>query len=93
MLRAPQASAFLVWLTLVVRPGEFPDPFGIGMALSLTVMCLLAAACVLVPTLFVERWPSTSIDWVLAAQPLALQNRFVTRQSPRQRERRREVFA
>ncbi len=59
-------SCFALFLILLVRPGDVPDPFALGPSLSLTALCLVTAALVWLPDLLAGRWPSTAIDRVLA---------------------------
>ena len=66
MAGALQFAAFFVWIVLIVRPADVPDPFALGLPLSLTALCLLTAAIVWIPELVAGRWPSTAIDRALA---------------------------
>ena len=64
-LTAAQFASFVLWLLVIVRPGDLPDPFRLGISLSLTVLCLAMAAAVWLPDLAARRWPSTSLGPVL----------------------------
>lgn len=58
---------FLAWLVLLVRPGNVPDPFTLGLSWSLTAVCLAMVALVWLPELLAGRWPDTPVDRILAA--------------------------
>lgn len=60
-----QFACFFVWLTLLVRPADVPDPFALGAWWSWTAVCLAAAAIVWLPELLAGRWPSTALDRIL----------------------------
>lgn len=60
-----QIAAFLGWGLLLIRPGEVPDPFGLGMAMSWTAVCLVTVILVWPSDLLAGRWPSTSLDRIL----------------------------
>jgi O-antigen ligase len=64
-VRAAQFASFFVWLALLVRPADVPDPFALGAWWSWTAVCLAAAAIVWPPDLFAGRWPSTALDRIL----------------------------
>jgi len=44
-----------------------PDPLGAGSALAWPFVCLVAAAAIWLPDLAAGRWPSTPLDWPIAA--------------------------
>jgi O-antigen ligase len=66
VLKSFQLAVFLAWMVLIVRPGDVPDPFAVGVSWSLTALCLVTAGIILIPELIAGRWPSTTIDRVLA---------------------------
>jgi len=63
------ASAFIAvyvaWILLLVGPIEVADPLGVGPWLSWTTICLIAAAILWLPDLFVHGWTRTPIDMAL----------------------------
>jgi O-antigen ligase len=62
---AVQFACFFVWLALLVRPADVPDPLALGAWWSWTAVCLAAAAIVWLPELLAGRWPSTALDRIL----------------------------
>jgi O-antigen ligase len=66
-LASAQVACIGGFVVLLMRPLHIPDPFGVGVSLSWTVICLVTAGVVLVPELLAGRWPATGLDRPLLA--------------------------
>jgi len=59
-------AVYVAWLLLLLGPLDVADPLGVGLLLSWTTVCLIAAAIVWLPELFARGWTNTSMDRALA---------------------------